>query len=146
MIDGGRFGCRKETAGMRHLKHSQIAQLDRALEARSRALREEIRSLLERSDEQHHRDLAGAVADAGDESVANMLADLDAAWIDRHVRELREIEAARARLAAGTYAICSDCGLDIEFERLAANPVATRCVRCAFKHEKTHAHETAPKL
>jgi len=67
---------------MKHLKHSQIAHLDRALDSRARELRQEIRDLLLQSDHEHHRDLAGMVSDEGDESVANMLADLDAA-IDR---------------------------------------------------------------
>ncbi len=131
---------------MKHLKHSQIAHLDRELEGRARELREEIRQLLLQSDEQHHRDLAGMVGDVGDESVANMLADLGAAIIDRHVHELREVEAARGRLATGTYGVCSDCGYGIEWERLTAYPTTTRCARCAGKHEKTHAHEATPTL
>lgn len=131
---------------MKHLEHPQIARLDRALEARERELREEIRALLLRSDEQHHRELAGTVGDAGDESVANLLADLDAAFMDRQIRELREIEDARRRIAAGNYGLCSDCGCGIEWERLAAHPTATRCARCAQRHEKSHAHEGTPTL
>lgn len=131
---------------MKHLKHSEIAHLDRVLEERQRALRAEIRELLLQSDEQHHRELAGMVSDVGDESVANLVADLDAAFIDRHVHELREVEAARARLAAGTYAICADCGGGVEYERLEAQPTATRCERCALRHERTHAHEGTPTL
>jgi RNA polymerase-binding transcription factor DksA len=131
---------------MRHLKHSQIAHLDRALEARARELREEIRHLLLQSDEEHHRDLAGLAGDVGDESFANLLTDLDAAFLDRHVRELREAEAARARLAAGSYGLCAGCGADIAYERLEAYPTAARCIRCEARHEKTHAHEGTPTL
>ena len=131
---------------MKHLKHSQIARLDRALEARGRELREEIRRLLLQSDQQHHRDLAGMVGDMGDESVANMLADLDAAFIDRHVHELREIEAARGRLVAGSYGICVDCRDGIDVKRLEAYPTTTRCARCAGQREKTHVHEPTPTL
>lgn len=131
---------------MNHLKHSQIAQLDRALDSRARELRQEIRDLLLQSDHEHHRDLAGMVGDEGDESVANMLADLDAAFIDRHVRELREVESAKRRLAAGTYGICVQCRQGIDFERLAVNPTATRCFTCEAQHEKTYAHEGTPTL
>lgn len=133
-------------ARMKHLKHSQIARFDRALEARARELREEIRRLLLQSDEEHHRDLAGRVGDVGDESFANLLADLDAAFIDRHVRELREIEAARGRLADGTYGRCANCGTGIDAARLTAYPTATRCVRCEAQHEKTYVHEGTPTL
>ena len=124
---------------MKHLKHSQIAHLDRALDSRGR-------ELLLQSDHEHHRDLAGMVSDEGDESVANMLADLDAAFIDRHVRELREVESAKRRLAAGTYGMCVQCSQGIDFERLAANPTATRCFTCEAQHEKTSVHEGTPTL
>jgi len=131
---------------MKHLKRSQIAHLDRALDSRGRELRQEIRELLLQSDEEHHRDLAGMVSDVGDESVANMLADLDAAFIDRHVRELREVENARQRLAAGTYGMCVQCSQGIDYERLAAYPAATRCIACEAQHEKTYVHEGTPTL
>ena len=131
---------------MKHLKHSQIAHLDRLLEGRGRELRVEIRELLLQSDHEHHRDLAGMVSDAGDESIANMLVDLDAAFIDRHVRELGEVENARRRLAAGTYGMCVHCGQGIDYDRLAAYPTAARCTACEAQHEKTYAHEGTPTL
>ena len=135
-----------DRAVMKHLKHSQIAHLDRALDSRARELRAEIRDLLLQSDHEHHRDLAGMVSDVADESVANMLADLDAAFIDRHVRELREVENARQRLAAGSYGMCARCGQGIDYERLAVYPTATRCFTCEAQHEKTYVHEDTPTL
>jgi len=131
---------------MKHLKHSQITHLDRQLVRRDRELREEIRALLLQSDVEHHRDLAGMVSDVGDESVANLLADLDATFIDRHVRDLREVEGARSRLAAGSYGVCARCGQGIGYERLAVYPTAVRCFACEAQHEKTHAHEGTPTL
>jgi len=131
---------------MKHLTHSQIAELDRLLERQVLDLRYEIRRLLLDSDQQHHRDLAGSVGDAGDESVANELTDIGAAFIDRHVRELREAEAARKRLASGSFGECVDCEEGIEWERLQVFPVTTRCIRCARQHEKTHAHEGTPTI
>ncbi|HSF21945.1 MAG TPA: TraR/DksA family transcriptional regulator [Burkholderiales bacterium] len=131
---------------MKHLKHSQIAHLDRVLERRERELRAEIRALLLQSDVEHHRDLAGMVGDVGDESVANLLADLDAAFIDRHVRGLRDVESARKRFAAGAYGVCARCGQGIGYERLAAYPTAIRCFACEAQHEKTYAHEGTPTL
>ncbi len=44
---------------------------------------------------------------------------------------LTEIEAARQRLAAGTYRTCEICGNPIGEARLAARPVARRCIVCA---------------
>jgi RNA polymerase-binding protein DksA len=131
---------------MKHLKHSQIAHIDRALEKRALELRSEIRQHLLQSDQQHHRDLAGMVGDEGDEAIANELTDIGAAIIDRQVRELREVETARGRLAAGSYGICADCGEGIAWERLEAYPTTTRCTACECRREKTYAHEGTPTL
>ena len=45
--------------------------------------------------------------------------------------EIRRIEAALARMAAGDYGICVTCGKDIEAERLAALPDTPFCRTCA---------------
>jgi RNA polymerase-binding transcription factor DksA len=44
---------------------------------------------------------------------------------------LDEIDAALARLDAGTYGSCLHCGADIPVERLQMRPFAGACVRCA---------------
>jgi len=44
---------------------------------------------------------------------------------------LRQVGRARQRLAEGSYGECLRCGQPIEPARLAALPVAERCVRCA---------------
>jgi DnaK suppressor protein len=48
-------------------------------------------------------------------------------------RELRAIDAALKRIAAGTYGICIDCGARIAEKRLVAVPTALRCVTCESK-------------
>lgn len=124
----------------------EAAQIKQSLEKRCQLLLEEIRDELARSGEQHYVDLAGRVPDLGDESVADMLADLDAAMVDRQVVEVRAIEATLKRLAAGDYGACVNCGADIPLERLRAYPTAARCVSCQSVHEKTFAHEGNPSL
>jgi DnaK suppressor protein len=47
------------------------------------------------------------------------------------LRELRELDAALARVAAGTYGICRSCGERIPPARLRLLPAATVCVPCA---------------
>lgn len=42
-----------------------------------------------------------------------------------------EIDAALARLQAGTYGTCSGCGGPIGEARLTARPFAAHCIRCA---------------
>jgi DnaK suppressor protein len=46
-------------------------------------------------------------------------------------RHLVELDAAEARVAAGTYGRCIACGGPIGDERLAALPTTERCVSCA---------------
>ena len=45
--------------------------------------------------------------------------------------QLAEVDAARARLADGTYGTCEECGGPIGEGRLEARPTARTCIRCA---------------
>jgi DnaK suppressor protein len=45
--------------------------------------------------------------------------------------ELKQIEAALARLAAGAYGDCTRCGKAIVGQRLDAIPFASLCIDCA---------------
>ena len=131
---------------MGKLTSDQAVELGRMLREREVALRAEIREALLRSEDEQHKDLAGAVSDAGDESVANMLADLDIAAVDRDVGELREVEGALARLGRNEYGACMDCGEDIGYPRLKASPAATRCHACQSRRERGYAHPETPTL
>ena len=131
---------------MAQFSDEQLAQLKEMLQHRYLELREEVRGELERSGNQHYADLAGSVADPGDESVADMMVDVDAALVDRQVNEMREVEATLKRLAELDFGDCMECGGEIGFERLMALPTAERCVRCQELHEKTYSHEPNPTL
>ena len=45
--------------------------------------------------------------------------------------QLEEVDAAQARLVAGTYGTCARCGLPIGEGRLEARPSAPLCIDCA---------------
>ena len=45
--------------------------------------------------------------------------------------ELAALDAAAARLEAGTYGVCAVCGKEIAAGRLEALPATTTCIRCA---------------
>jgi DnaK suppressor protein len=128
------------------LTQKQTQELHAAIEQRRAALIAELREDVERVRNDNFEDLAGAAPDAGDESVATLIADLDHADVDRDLSELRGLEGARTRLAEGSYGTCIECGGDIGFERLRVNPTAVRCVDCQRVHEKTHAQETRSSL
>ncbi|WP_262003678.1 MULTISPECIES: TraR/DksA family transcriptional regulator [Microbacterium] len=47
--------------------------------------------------------------------------------------ELRQVDDALARMDAGTYGVCANCGRPIPAARLQARPFAEYCVACAEK-------------
>jgi DnaK suppressor protein len=91
-------------------------------------------------------ELAEAILDRREQLVQELRTDtaerneaVEAADTDRDVAELKELDAAALRLDRGTYGTCTDCGAEIELERLFARPGATRCIACQRRYEKTHA-------
>lgn len=50
--------------------------------------------------------------------------------------ELRAVDAALERLAAGTYGTCRRCGQPIAAERLDALPATAICIRCANRRRE----------
>jgi DnaK suppressor protein len=128
MIDGRQ--------NMADLTEQQYSQLREMLEQRSQQLREELqRDLDEKND---HIDVATEAPDPGDSSFANMTVDLSNAEAMRDLNELRQVSAALTRMEDGSYGTCTNCGMDIPFGRLQAQPMAQRCARCQEVWEKTH--------
>lgn len=121
------------------LTQEQRRALRERLDGRYRELREAVRRELAESEHQSYADLAGQVHDPGDESVADLIADLEIAEVDRHVEEIRAVEHALARMRAGEYGVCADCGEQIAHERLEAQPTAMRCYTCQTRYERTYA-------
>ncbi|MDT8322366.1 MAG: TraR/DksA family transcriptional regulator [Xanthomonadales bacterium] len=128
------------------LNQEQLREFKKILDKRYYDLREEIRAELLESDDEHYIDLAGQVHDLEEQSVADLLVDLDLAIIDLHIDEIREIDAALMRIASGDYGICQKCGDDIEPERLRVHPTAKRCRPCQAVHESTHAGNRTPSI
>jgi DnaK suppressor protein len=54
----------------------------------------------------------------------------DIALRDKARAQLEAVEAALARIAAGTYGRCTNCGQPIPAERLEAIPWAEHCIDC----------------
>ena len=132
---------------MPHLNERTTGRINAALDKRQRELLDDVNRSLENTDNQKYIEIVGRIpADAGDASVGDLIADLNHTMLDRHVNELREIDAARERLRDGTYGQCIDCGGEIGEERLLVNPTAVRCVRCQDAFEKTHAQGATPTL
>ena len=74
-----------------------------------------------------------------DEVSADRKADLNeepaAAELLRDAAELRAVEDALVRLHQPEFGLCAECGIEIPYRRLLAQPAAARCLRCEEIHE-----------
>lgn len=120
------------------LSKTQIDELKRAIEDRYAVLTDEIRADTSRVRTDSHAAAAGAL-DRADVAATGQIADMDNAELERDLNELHELDAARARLDAGSYGQCIDCQQQIEFARLRAQPMAARCLPCQSRFEASHA-------
>jgi DnaK suppressor protein len=76
------------------------------------------------------------VVDDGATSDAALQKGIDFAVIQLKAETLARIDAALARLDAGLYGDCFDCGDEISDKRLRALPFAVRCTACEEKREQ----------
>jgi DnaK suppressor protein len=72
-----------------------------------------------------------------DETASRKVSDEMRTALARHdVDELQKIDEVLARIAAGSYGTCVDCGGPISYERLVAAPYTSRCVSCQTQFEQ----------
>jgi RNA polymerase-binding protein DksA len=131
---------------MRYLTIEQRENLQQLLVSRAAVLREEIASALRSSGEARAISLANHLDDIDDAAVADLESALDIASLERDVQELRAVEAAAVRLHTPDYGVCDDCGAEIPYARLDAQPTATRCVACQSRRERAGAAPAAARL
>jgi RNA polymerase-binding transcription factor DksA len=129
-----------------YLDHTELTTFRKDLMQRLEIRREDVRQVLIRSDEEQFQTLAGAVNDEEDRSLADLLVDVNLAEVDRHIDEIRAIEAALLRIAEGGYGICTDCEDEIGRDRLRVEPATLRCAECQARYERTYAQPGHPKL
>jgi RNA polymerase-binding transcription factor DksA len=127
-------------------RQSELAHFERKLRARSGKLREEIRDTLLRADSEQYASLAGEVHDPEEQSVADLLVDVNLAEITRDVEELRDVEAALDRIHSGTYGTCLRCNDPVDRRRLEAYPTAKRCLPCQQEYDRSRATLPPPTL
>jgi DnaK suppressor protein len=119
------------------LPPSELERLKHELEDRRAKLRVEVKTQLDGSEDDRVVGLRNRIKESGDEwGVADGLAELDIAEVRHALAELNEVEAALARIRAGTYGECRDCGELIALARLSAYPTAMRCLTCQERHER----------
>ena len=125
------------------LDDTKLDTIRKLLDERERTLREEVRAVKEATTERpsgQGRD----VEDAAEDAEVRLRTGMEHVDLQRDQEELRDIEQARGRMVEGIYGLCMDCGRDIPFERLKAQPSTKRCVDCQSAYEKKH--QTTPRL
>ena len=75
--------------------------------------------------DQHPADVASEFQDADDQN----------ALLENSAGQREQVVAALARLEAGTYGVCVDCGQPIPDARLEVRPEAARCIQDQEKFE-----------
>jgi RNA polymerase-binding transcription factor len=128
------------------LSKEDIQYFGEKLRRRLSALREQIQSALSRTDSETYAQLAGQVHDIDEESLADLLVDINLAEITREVQEIRDIDSALRRVLVGTYGICVDCDEPIPEKRLQAYPSAKRCLDCQRAQDHATLTPSPPKL
>ena len=128
------MACHEGESLMKHLTAGQSALLQAELEQRRKQLDDRLAahhgglSRVEHAREVLQQDDDDAPQRAGERAVDMALSDLE-------TQELGAVSQALARLNGGQYGLCADCGAEIPFDRLKAEPWALRCVPCESRHE-----------
>ena len=116
---------------------AQRGEYEAKLVARRIALRAEIEAKLNTQDNPALIGLRNRMEETDDWAVADLETALDVAEVSRDAAEIREVEAALARMADGTFGECLACGQAIPYLRLVASPSAPLCIACQEKLEAT---------
>ncbi len=115
------------TSGQRALLKAQLEQRRNELKAQ----------LSEHLHGQSRVERAADVASQDSDDAPQRLPEreISMALTDHERRELEAVTAALRRIDDEKFGSCVDCGDDIPFDRLKAEPWATRCVDCEAAHE-----------
>jgi DnaK suppressor protein len=84
---------------------------------------------------EHHL-ARGGDAEPGDAGSNLTEADRNAASVQTAMAQRTEVVAALARIDAGGYGQCVDCGGPVPEPRLEARPATARCVPCQSKRDR----------
>jgi RNA polymerase-binding transcription factor len=113
---------------------TRYEELKRMLVERQRELTDEVQGRIRgvRADgaEKPHD-----VMDQGETSEVDIQEDIELALIQMKAETLNKINEALARLEAGRYGFCYECGEEISNARLRALPFAVRCKDCEEARE-----------
>ena len=130
----------KRTTAVAAPDSTRYDELKAMLEERRRELTNEVQGRIRgvRADgaEKPHE-----VMDQGETSEVDIQEDIELALIQMKAETLTKINEALARLDAGRYGFCFECGDEISEARLRALPFAVRCKDCEEARENAAQRE-----
>lgn len=115
--------CRPQTAYSQSMDSTAATAFRERLATERARLAEEIGEAIQAPDQMTYGSQAAAASQVFDQQ-------RDLALRDRATQQLAQVEAALARLEAGSFGRCARCGRPIAPERLDALPWAAHCIEC----------------
>jgi DnaK suppressor protein len=120
----------------KHNMHPErYAELRSILEDRRREMVSEVKDKIRDVRTEGAGTQVNGVLDAAESSDADIQEDIELALIQMKAETLTRINEALARLEAGTFGFCTECGAEISERRLRALPFALRCKECEEARE-----------
>jgi RNA polymerase-binding transcription factor DksA len=118
------------------LTRTQSQALKQLMDDRADQVLQNIRNTLPKPADETTLERTGVSQDEVDDATTNAEEHLNHTMHRHYVGELRLIDAARERVDKGLIDCCVDCGNEIGYARLHAQPVAVRCVDCQEVYER----------
>jgi len=125
------------------LSDKQRTALKQAIDARHEELLAEVREDVSRTRGDARPVQPGDVLEPAERASTEQTVQTDIAELLLDLDQLSQIQAARRRFEAGEFGHCVDCGQDIPYERLQAQPAALRCLDCQRMREGAAARPSA---
>lgn len=125
---------------MSSISASTLSVLETALRQQRDALVQALHARTHHGDTPQELALDNAFASTDERAEAASMNETDIAQLNHDMQSLRQVDAALARMAAGSYGDCAQCGAPVALPRLLAEPSATRCLDCQASAEHAAQH------
>ena len=114
------------------MQSKELKQMEALLLAKKNALLKEVEERFKKQKDDNNEKLT----DVAEIASSGLSSDMEMQLVEEDARELKQIEDALARIKAGHYGTCEQCGCLIKKARLKAIPFTTLCVSCKEEEEK----------
>lgn len=118
---------------MKHLSPDEMKKLEACLNGRRCDLQRVLSAHLHRGGDGvdgGEPGLANHFEEVREQAEASVQTDMDIGQLQHEMDELRAIDGALARAAAGSYGVCTRCNSHIAPQRMRAMPAAEMCLDC----------------